>query len=346
MHTPTLSGGLARFTAAPEVQKTLRVIDDEIAVINEELSYVSDEYDGSVVFSHTPGDTVAFPVGHSNAHNVDPFRRRFRDTAILRRAVLLPHTSLKQVLDNPRHPRFSQSNINDDGTQLLYTLPLAHNGERVGAIQQSFSAVKPGGAIENLPEEQTLLDIFSRNQTGIEAIAAQTARLQNLSEGYGTLGAALEYDEPIAPNAFIARWDIEGSKGLTIGERSRALKAFLNQAHFSIRALARSRMDQYSTTQYSIEHVYDDQGDGANIILPIPERFNTYDRHVLRDYRHYTGEPFLDSLRATLDNISEDYKHDLMPRVRVDGIFGYVEPNSIGRFTATQMFTLGGQKAK
>ncbi len=346
MHTPALVSGLARFSAAPEVQDSLGVIKGELAVINEELSYLSSDYDSTVAFSRTPGETVAFPVGHSNAHNVSPSRLRFRDTSVLRRAVLLPHTSLKQVLDNPRHPRFTQSSINDEGPQIIYTLPLSHDGEQVGALQHSFTPVELDGAIEQLPDEQALLTLFTENQKSIATIASQTAYLQTLSKNYGSLGAALEYDDPIAPNAFIARWDIEGSKRLAIDERRRALTAYLNQAHFSIRALIRARTEEYATTQFSHEHIYDDQGDGANIILPIPERFNTYDPRVLRDYYHYASDPFLGTLQDTLEAIGAHYKQDLMPRVHVDGAFGYVEPNSIGRFTATQMFHLGHQKIK
>lgn len=335
--------GTERFSTNKEVIKSLATINDAAAMLSEDMQSLTKEYDGLVAYSYVPGEYIAVPVGHADADNVDPRRHDFRNENILNRAVLLRNTGLSHILNDPKHPFMHQSEINQESPQMTYTRPLIHDDAQVGAIQHSFTPENNKTYLENLPEEQALAAVWNRNQAETSAIAAEVAHLQLLSRELGSLAACLEYEDPVAPNAFIIRWDIEGSKRVAASEQRRLLKAYINQAHRRIRSIANEYHGEYGDQQFAVEQVYDDQGDGANIILPIPRKWDTYNKSVLDSYRHYTADPFMHEVTQALETMGAQYQ-DLAPTVRVDGAFGYFEPNSIGRFISSEMFRLGAQK--
>ena len=335
--------GTERFSTNKEVRASLATINDAAAMLSDDMQSISKEYDGLVAYSYVPGEYIAVPVGHANADDVDPRRHEFRNENILNHALLLRNTGLSNILNDPKHPRMHQSEINQDSPQMTYTRPLIHDDTPVGAIQQSFTPENNKTYLENLPEVEAIEAVWNRNKAETTVIAAEVAHLQLLSKELGSLAACLEYDDPIAPNAFIIRWDIEGSKRLAASEQRRLLKAYINQAHRRIRSIADEYHSGYGDQQFAVEQVYDDQGDGANIILPIPRKWDTYKKSVLDSYRHYTADPFMDEVTHALEAMGTQYQ-DLAPTVRVDGAFGYFEPNSIGRFISSEMFRLGAQK--
>ena len=308
------------------------------------MQSLTHEYDGLVVHSHVKDEYSAVPVGHANADGVDPRRHEFRNQNILNHAVLLRNTGLSNVLFDPKHPRMHASQINQEQQQMTYTFPLAHQDEQVGAIQHSFTPANSRNYLENIPSEEAIEAVLTRHQGETELIAAEISHLQLLTKELGSLAASLEYEDPIAPNAFIVRWDIEGSKKHAASDQRRLLKAYMNQAHRRIRLIAEEYHHEYGDRQFAVERVYDDQGDGANIILPIPPKWDTYNTRVLEDYKHYTARPFMDEVVHALEHTGAAYADDLAPKVRIDGGFGYFEPNSIGRFISNEMFRLGAQK--
>lgn len=316
------------------------------AELDGALTDSSHNYDGLVIFSHVPTEEIAVPVGHTDADNIEPSRHRFRNANILGHSVLLRHTALGKTLLDPYYPGYNQSLINDDMPQFMYTNRLHHEGRQVGALQYSFTPVDEKNGLDALPTEQQLQDIWRHAQPEVRAIAAEVAKLQAFSKKLGSLGTALEYADPIAPNSFIIRWDIAASKFLIRSLRSQVLKAYLNQAHLRIRELMAAYQERYGVDQFDVPVVYDDQGDGANIVIPIPKAFNTYDRYTLKEYGRRTGNPLMEQVTATLDALGNHYRHDLNPEVLVSGGFGYAEPNSIGRFVAKEMFIFGLQKPK
>jgi len=343
MSEVSFSDGSERFLWSPEVQDSLGVIKNEAAMLSENIASVSTpNYDSLVVFSHTPGEEVANPLAFANANDIHPSRFAFRKEAVLGRSVLLRKTSLGAVLANgrdPRFPRLGHSTINPDYPQFTYTHPLFSGDTPVGAIQQSFTAADRLSGIQDMPDdtEATLKAAFEASAYETKAITDEIIKLQSMSKELGSLGSALELDAPVAPNSFVVRWDVEGSKRFAADTRRRALKAYMNQVHLRIRAL---------TEEYSGKFVNDDQGDGANLIFFIPEKYNTYDPFTLKDYLHYTGTPFIKKIEQELEKIADQYRSDLDPSVRVSGEFTYTERNSIGRYVANEMYLLGNQKAK
>lgn len=344
MNTESLLDGSERFLTHPTVQDALAVIEGNLASINEDLSYASPEYDSIMAFSHSPGETVAAPLGHSDAYNTSRTRHEFRNTNIIGRNLLLKGTSLGDSLSRPKPtPHFAASAINTDHPQLVYTQPLFAHDKLIGALQSSYSPTENSGVLSHIPEERTLEKIFLDHQPELNEIAHTSAQLQELGRLHGSLGTALEYQPPIAPNALVVRWDVAGSKAYATGEQNAVLTAYLNQAHRRVRAVAQGVLQRYDVDQWSIKDVYDDQGDGSNIVIPL--RFNTYDAAALKRYTTHHAEPFIEAVRTELEQIGKQYPR-LHPTIRIDSELSYVEPNSIGRLGARAMFALGAQKTK
>lgn len=346
MSKSSLLDGLDRFSERKDVKQTLLDIAESTASLNESLSYSSPDYDSLVVFSHAPSENTAVPVGTTDAYDTSRLRHLFREENISNRRVLLKGTSLGAALSSPKNAGYAASQINHETPQMTYSERLVHDDIVVGAIQHSFTPQRENGFIENLPEEGEMTKFSKEHRRDIAHTAAAVALLQTLSKEYGSLGLSLEYKDPIVPNSFVVRWDIEGSTHMAQGAQMRAFDAYQNQAHIFMRRLAGEYKKRYQIDQYGIDKIYDDQGDGAYIILPLPPSHNPYDGQVLADYQHYSADPFIEAVQSGLETIGSQFATDLLPKVQVSGSFGYVEPNGIGRLKSSAMFELASQKKK
>lgn len=346
MNESSLLDGLDRFSERKDVKQTLLDITEATAGLNESLSYSSGDYDSLVVFSHDPTTNTALPISTTDAYNTNRMRHAFRDTNITNRRVLLKGTALGAALRSPADAGYAASKINHEAPQMVYSERLVHEGTVVGAIQHSFTPEYENGFIETLPEEGEMTKFSHEHRRDIAHAAAAVALLQSLGKEYGPLGLSLEYEDPIVPNSFVVRWDIEGSTRMAQGSQMRALDAYQNQAHMFIRRLAEDYKKRYHIDQYGIDTIYDDQGDGAYVILPLPASHNPYDTQVLADYQQYNAKPFIETVQSGLETIGSQFATDLHPKVHVSGSFGYVEPNGIGRLKSTTMFELSSQKKK
>ena len=347
MDTRPRSSTYERFSTRQDVGSALDTISNNAHLLHHTMNNgVSRHYDGLIVFSHRAGDKTAVPVAHADSAPALSERHRFRDEVILGRSLRLGHTALGKVLAARSYPAFNTSELNPE-PQFTYTQRLVHEGHQVGAVQYSFTPEGPHDSFDDLPTLHAMHRVLEESAEPLATISAELARLQLIRHDMGSLATALEFDAPIAPNAFVVRWDVEASKHHMHHPKSRtALKTFINSIHPAIRALAKEYQGQFGTSQFSVEHIYDDQGDGANVILAIPDYINTYDSTVRSHFRKDTAEPFMHDIRREIDRIGAYYQHDLQPLVHVDGTFGSVEPNSIGRYTATEMFTLADKKRK
>jgi len=346
MSESSLSGGLDRFSKRKDVEKTLADIADSTAGLNESLSYSSDEYDSLVVFSHVPGESAAVPVSTTDAYDSTHDRHRFRDDAVTNRRVVLRGTSLGLALADETNAGYAASQINHSVPQMVYTERLVHEGSVVGAIQHSFTPTFGRKHIENLPISTEIEALTQQNRKEVAQVAARVALLQSLGKDHGPLGLSLEYEDPIAPNSFIVRWDIEDSRNLARSSRMPALDAFENQTHLFLRGLTETYKKRYLVDEYGIDKIYDDQGDGAYLVLPLPTSYNPYDPRVLADYYRYSAAPFIETVHHGLATIGANYLSDLAPRVQVSGEFGYFEKNGIGRLKSSTMYSLSAQKKK
>lgn len=343
MDTSSLLGGLDRFSKRKDVESTLADIAESTASLNESLSYTTNEYDGHVIFSHAPGEPVALPLATVDAYETDRFRHAFRDEHIAGRRLLLKGTTLGKALANPSEAQYGVSAIETEMPQMVYTERLIHEDAVVGAVQYSFTPVEKGGYLENIPDEDIVARLTHQARKDLGHLAARIAHLQSTGKEYGPLGLAMEYDTPVAPNAYVVRWDIKDSTTM-VRNNYKALDAFANHAHIFLHRLGEDYQKRYRTDQFGIEKVYDNQGDGAYIILPLPSSHNPYDTQVLSDYHTYDAAPFLNDARAGLEAISAQYFPDIRPSVLVSGDFGYVEENGIQRLKSKTMYELSGQK--
>lgn len=325
---------MERFSHRRDVTGALSTISESVAAFHDDLSRLTPAYDSMVVFSHTPKEVAAFPVAHHDAEGVSTSRHTFRDSAILGHRVLLTGTALGETLkQSTATPHYKASKINLLAPQVTYTHPLFLHASEVGAIQHSFTAPEGKETLDDLPEEAELIFLANKNRRELAHTSEGLARLQALGKELGSLAIGLELKEPIAPNAYIIRWDINGSSAMALDDRQPALDAYTNQVHLFLQDLAESHESA----------IYSDQGDGAYIIIRTDDALDTYDASSLARYREVVATPLLTDLQRGIATIGRHYA-DLSPRVQISSDFGFVEPNGIGRLKSRTMFTLATQK--
>lgn len=346
-----LPGGYERFIERSDVIRARNAIQTSTTALNYELSYAFVDYDGAVAFSHEADDQIAVPLAHKDAYTASKDRSAFRTTSIIGRRVLLRGTALGEALEEKTNPTFAQSKINPR-FQMTYIHPLLHDSRQVGALQYSFTAPEDTEYITELPDGNYMDILHSKLGGEVRRIAAETARLQQLAhevKSIGSLAAGLELERPIAPNAFIIRWDVQGSNKLVMSDAEPAYSAFIAQAHARLRTLTEEYVANLDEEMQTDGHeAYDNQGDGAYIILPLPRRYyKPYSKQYLANFKHYNADRFTDILQSNLDAIAGRYHKTFSPKVVITGDFGYVEANSIGKLTSSTMYHLANlQKEK
>jgi hypothetical protein len=339
-----LPGGYERFIERSDVKHARNAIQTSTTALNYELSYASVDYDGVVAFSHETDDQITVPLAHHDSYSATMDRSAFRAASIVGRRVLLKGTALGEALKEKAGPTFAQSKINPR-FQMTYIHPLLHDTEQVGALQYSFTAPEGTKYITDLPDDKYMETLHSKLGGEVRRIAAETARLQRLVNELGTIGSlatGLELERPIAPNAFIIRWDVQGSSKLVTSDAEPAYSAFIAQAHARLRTLAEEYVAHLDEEMQTDGHeAYDNQGDGAYIILPLPRRYyQPYSKQYLADFKKYNVDRFTDILQGNLDTIASQYHKTFNPKVVLTGDFGYVEANSIGKLTSSTMYQL------
>ncbi len=354
MSNTSLPGGYERFSSRADVKGAIASIDNELASLNEALSYSSPSYDSLVLFSVEKGSPIATPLSTVDAYDTDPWRHYFRDDAVMNRRLLRKGTALDMALTEGEkadltgleyEPEFIDSRINTEYDQITYTQRIKMAGQVLAAVQYSFTAKDHREGIGYLPDSKELKDIWQKHQKEMSRVALSVDLLQDRARETGApLAAGLEMEDPIAPNAFLIRWDVEGATALARGSKKAALRSYLNAVHSQLSELTARYSKDRELSTWNIHEAYDDQGDGAYIILPIP--FSTYDAQYLKDYSKYTAPRFMGDTRAAIDEVSAQFP-DLAPAVHLSGDFGYAEGNSVQRLDSYLMYALADlQKEK
>ena len=348
MSTPSRLGGFERFSERKDVTTTLTSISDSFAGLSEDLGDISPDYDSSLVFSYTDGSAVANPLATIESTHSLWYRHRFRKENIENSLVTLSGTRLGQVLRNPKETGYGISEINNDMPQIVYTERLIHDDELVGAIQHSFTPSSNDGAISFLPDNADMELITGDHSESLEQTAARVALLQSMGKKLGSLGLLLEQEQAIAPDATIIRVDGVDSRHYMLSSQQAAYDAYQNQSQVFLDELINDYEQRYLYDQYGIKAGYSDQGDGAYIILPLPEAYNPYNPHVLKYYKQYSVDPFIEDMRQGLDAIALQYKNDLvpLPRVHISSGFGNISVNGKGRLISPVMTALALNKQK
>ena len=338
--------GYERFSERSDVLRARNEINMGIEALNDSLSFTSEDYDGVISFAHESGDALAIPLADTNAYNIAPERYEFRSNNIVGRRLLLAGTALGRALRNGHGPDFTQSTIHPS-IQQTYIHPLVHDERGVGALQYSFTAAYPSTPIPVTPEQKEMEDFHKAYQREIDHIAAQTARLQNLAhetKGTKSLATGLEMEQPVAPNAYIIRWDIRGSSHFVNSDLGPVYDAFVGQVHARLHELVLSYSERYEYLKAGVHEAYDDQGDGAYIVLPLPHYVNPYERRALVDFQQRHVEDFMKDFRADVESIGYQYRKTFVPKVAITADFGYVEENTIDRLTSRTMHTLANRQ--
>jgi hypothetical protein len=347
MKTLPMPGGFERFSERSDVEHAQDEITMAVEALNDTLSYTSRSYDGVISFAHERGESIALPLANANAYNAAPERYEFRSQNIVGRRLLLAGTALKKVL-RPQEPlQFIQSAINPS-SQFTYAQPLWHDNQQVGALQYSFTPESSHTSIEDLPSNDQMLDLHKDYHREVGHIAAQMAYLQRLAretKGTKSLATGLELEQPIAPNAYVIRWDIRASSHFVTSDLGPVYDAFIGQAHAALRDLTHQYIESSNNLVLADVHeAYDDQGDGAYIILPLLPNFNPYDRRARVNFEQDRAKGFIRSLDDSIRDIARQYHRTFTPEVVITGDFGYVEENTIGRLTSRTMHTLANQQ--
>lgn len=348
MSTPSHLGGSERFSERKDVAATLAEITSAAANFSQDISDASADYDSSVVFSYSDGAAVANPLVTLEASHSMRYRHRFRKENIEDSLVVVSNTRLGQTLRSKGAAEFATSAINTEMPQMVYTERLIHDDTLVGAIQHSFTPASHSGYIENLPPNEDMELIATDNKKSLEHVAAHVARLQSMSAKLGSLGLLLEHAQAIAPDSTIIRVDGIDSTHYALGSQQTAYDAYQNQSQIFLDELVKEYEQRYMVEQYGIKSGFSDQGDGAYIILPLPDAYDPYDSHTLQSYQKYSITPFIEAMHRGLDAIALQYKNDLvpLPRVHISSGFGNVSINGRGRFVSPVMTALARQKAK
>lgn len=333
-----------RNTSSPaDMPRAVEELKDSFVTLNNKLSNSSPSYDSLVVFSAEPHSNIATPLLTLDALNGE-HDHTFRDTSIMGRALVLPGTTVGDVLKGRDVGFYAGSNINTAHNQLTHTEILHAKGKQVAAVQYSYSAPKPGGVIEHLPEDVTVSAIWENVQTHMAHAAMGILSLQRAAhELRSPLSVELEQQEAIAPNGFPIRWDVEGATEMALDSRRPKLQKFLNRAHIALSGLAADYANHPEKSSWNIRDVYDNQGDGAYIILPLPEYFNPYDKRFLEDYRTFVAQRFMDDMSAQFKAINAGFE-DIDFNVNITGDFAFIEPDSTGRLDSSVMYALAARQ--
>ena len=348
MSTPSHPGGFERFSQREDVTTTLSTIAESASGLNEALADSSPDYDSSVIFSYVEGSPVVNPLASLEAPHSLWYRHSFRKRYIENTALVLSGTSLALTVRDKSFNGFTSSHINQDMPQALHSKRLIHDGRLVGVMQRSYTPSGKSDAIEFLPGDGEIDALDHEYREDLVRTAAQIALLQSMAEGRGSLGLLLEQEEAIAPDSTVIRFDTVDSRNYATGAQQAAYDAYQNQCQIFVDDLIKDYEKRYLTDQYGIKAGYSDQGDGAYVIIPLPEAYNPYDTHVLEDYKKYSITPFVEDMRAGLDAIAAQYKNDLIPtpRVTIGSAFGNVSINGRGRFVSPAMTILAQAKQK
>ncbi|MBN9398260.1 hypothetical protein BGO18_01230 [Candidatus Saccharibacteria bacterium 47-87] len=346
MKTLPLPGGYERFSERSDVIRAQDEIHKATQALNDSLSYASGSYDGVVSFGHEPGEALAIPLANANAYDTAPERYEFRTDNIIGRRLLVAKTALQEALKPNSPPRFDMSAINPLNNQFVYTQPLAHDGRTVGALQYSFTPESPGTGVDLLENEE-MSALHRQHRSEVQHIADQTARLQRIAreaKGIKSLATGLELEQPIAPNAFVIRWDIKNSTHFVHSDLGGVYDAFVGQVHAFLRELTYTYTSYHKRLQAGIHEAYDDQGDGAYIVLPLPEYFSPYLPQSFATFKQHYTRAFMQRLHEGIEAIAHQYDRTFTPAIAITADFGYVEENTIGRLTSRTMHTLANQQ--
>ena len=333
----------ADFSSRPEVITTMANIKNAFVPLNEKLARTSVNYDSLVVFSAEPSDTVAVPLLAIDAPRPNSQRHTFRDTSIMGRQLLLPGTTLKKAMDGEDIGFYAESAINHEYDQLTHTEVLHLDDKQVALVQYSYTAAEAGDTIATLPDDADITALWQDEQRAMARAALGVATLQGFAhELQSPLGLELEQQEPLAPNGFFIRWDVEGASEIALSHNRAKLQKFLNRAHLGLSRLASDYVEDPGKSHWNIRDVYDNQGDGAYVFLPIAEHFNPYDPYYLEDFRKYTAQRYIDDMNSLFTELNT---HSSMKfKVNVTGDFGFAEPDSTGRIDAATMYALAKQQ--
>lgn len=341
MREPSFQDDTHRFAERPDVKHRLATLSELSASINEDVSYLSPEYESSVVFSYIPGERVAIPLVASDAHQSHWYRSEFRRHNVDNRRVVVPGTALNEALQSEYGEGFAVSGMNkEESPQMVYTTRLEHEGVLVGAYQSAFSPALDKHYFEQLPDQDEIEEQMARHTATLGTMALHMAQLQESAASYGPLGLALEKDSPVAPNAYVLRWDVVGSTRLMRSANQAVYEAFQNQVHLYIRRFAETYAKRTSLFGSKPIDIYVHQGDGAYIVLELPKIINPYDKQALDSFKHYTVEPFEDNLRKGLSRIIGEYSEDINPAVLVSGMYGYAEEDGLNNLNSRAMTEL------
>ena len=337
------SSEYAEFSSRPEVIATMADIKNAFVPLNAKLARTSINYDSLVVFSAEPSDTIAVPLLTLDAPRPNSQHHAFRDTSIMGRQLLLPGTTLKKAMDGEGIGFYEQSAINHDYAQLTHTELLHLDDQQVALVQYSYTATEADNTIETLPDDTDVTALWQDEQKAMARAALGVATLQGFAhELQSPLGLELEQQDPLVPNGFFIRWDVEGASEIALSPNRAKLQKFLNRAHLGLSRLASDYIDDPGKSHWNIRDVYDNQGDGAYVFLPIAEHFNPYDPYYLKNFRTYTAQRYLDDMDSLFAEINA---HSSMKfKVNITGDFGFAEPDSTGRIDAATMYALARQQ--
>lgn len=339
MRRPTHSGGSETLSSHGEIQKTITDIEDALGGINEDLSYAAPNFDGIIAFSNTVDELIATPVAKVDAIGSNGYQHDFRDTWIMDYRIRKTGTDLVDL------GVFTQNPINPDA-QMTYTLPLLHEGAQVGLIQHSFTEHYKDEAI-SLPDNEQLETIWRNHAKDVTLATAGILRLQEMARQQRKLLPVMLHKKPAwAPNSYQFHWDVAKSTEIVNGERQPIFDDFLNDAHLEIADLIQQYVDDPQKSHWAIREAYGAEGDGAFVVLMLPDGYNTYDTQVLRTYEHYVARQVMFEAARRLEALTSRLPDDFRPKIFMSGDFGHVEMNSVGRLVSTTMTRLSAEQKR
>jgi len=348
MNISSLPGGSERFIKRKDVNKRLSYIAGAPTGLSNDLADASEDYDSSVVFAYPPKSATATALATLEAPEAAWYRHRFRRETIDDSELVVAGTALGKALRSKNDVGYANSAINTESTQMVYTEQLIHDDQLVGAIQHSFSPLRDNGHFDNLIGDDAMEALAKGRRADLTELAANVALLLAMSKELGSLGLLLERKKAAAPDAFFARIDTKGSTLLALGAQQEIYEAYQNQCQVFMRSVLDAYEKRYLTDHYGVEAGYSDQGDGAYLVFPLPQKYNPYNQRALDHYHQYTLAPLLGEIEAGLTAIGRQYTGDLIPHpeAKVHGDFGNAQINGLGRYVSPTMTALAKHKEK
>lgn len=300
--TPEVAGTGHRLDNLRHNETIKRESNRALNPVNNELLRISQDsdadYAGLVLF--IPESEYLLPVvsldGSAEVSRVNDFRNENIDG----RRVLTQTAIGRYLKSSSDQPEYVHSLMNP-AEHMTLVYPYKIESFIAGAIQVAMNTRRTNV----IPDMNRLVSVLDVDSSVIRNVIHS---FKNLPDETETLSDRLEFEDAVAPTAYVVRWDIENSTPLALGPDSVPFKKNLVKLMSHINNLELKQADLVSGL-----------GDGQNLVVYIPSSINPSDTASVSGFGKNTIQPLIDKINRYNTELSYDYpEFDLKLKFAVD----------------------------